>query len=49
MIYLNGCSEEIGDLDRIDPAKLGKVYRTPEGLWGWLLEKNDLLMYDGEV
>ena len=46
-IYLNGRSGEIGDLDRAVPVELGKVYRSPEGLWRWLLAKNDVLRDDG--
>ena len=34
-------------LDRAAPPELGKSCRTPEGLRGWLLEKNDVLTDDG--
>ena len=38
--------KKIGYLDRAGPVALGKGYRTPGGLRGWLLCKNDVLRID---
>ena len=38
----------IGDLDRASPIEIGKGFRTPEGLWEWLLGKNGVLMDTGQ-
>ena len=38
----------IGDLDKAAHAEIGKWYRAPGGLWGWLLGKNDVLMGDAQ-
>ena len=40
--------KKISDLCRSVPTEIGKGYRTPEGLWGWMLQKNDVLMDDGK-
>ena len=43
---LNGIRKKISDLGRAAAGELGKGYRTPEGLWEWLLERNDVIMDD---
>ena len=45
------CSESdrrIGNLDKVASVELGKCYRAPEGLLGWLSEKNDAIVGDGQ-
>ena len=39
--------KKIGDLDKVSTIELGKGYRAPEGLWEWLLGKNDALGESG--
>ena len=34
-------------MDKVAALEIAKCYRTPEGLWGRLLEKNDALAEDG--
>ena len=47
-IVLTDIRNKIWDLDRVAPAELGKGYRTPECLRGWLLGKNDVPIADGQ-
>ena len=37
----------IGDFDKVATIGIGKGYRAPEGLWGRLLEKDDVLVEAG--
>ena len=46
--YLNGYSEEICDLYRVDQEEIGRVCRTPGDLRGRLFGKNDVIMGDGQ-
>ena len=43
-IRLTEVKNQIRDLDKVSPAELGKANGTPEGLLGWLLEKNEVLV-----
>ena len=45
---LSDVRKRIIDLDKVAPSELGKGYRNPEGLWGCLLGKNDVLNEDGQ-
>ena len=45
---LTDIRKEIRDPDRATPTELGTCYRTPEGIWAYLLRKNDILMGDGQ-
>ena len=40
-------AKQIKDLDNVADLELGKGYQTSDGIWGWVLEKNDVLAEAG--